>query len=182
MVALWDTNLSHADSPEDSIKRANLLLLVKLCISTTASFFKWNKRQIKCWPWAPKRPWTGKQAGTSAQQGKTKKSQSEKISLTSVSSSSGYLPGGAQWFTAHTRGLVWGQGHAWPWYTGAEALRAKTPSNRQQCPLSVSFFSKPITEVGAQEKWLYHPCLSGHSLFLSAKAPDTNRRSSEDHS
>lgn len=45
-------------------------------------------------------------AGTSAQQGKTKKSQTEETSLTSVSSNSGYLPGGAQWFTAHTRGLV----------------------------------------------------------------------------
>lgn len=33
-----------------------------------------------------------------------------------------------------------------------------------------SLFSKPITEVGAQEKWLYHPCLSGSSPCLVSQS------------
>lgn len=36
-----------------------------------------------------------------------------------------------------------------------------------------SLFSKPITEVGAQKRWLYHPCLSGRSPFLVSQSPRT---------
>lgn len=62
-----------------------------------------------------------------------------------MSSSSRHLPGGTQRFTAHTRWLVWG---AWPWYTGAEALRAITPSNRQWCPPSVSLLKADYRSGG----------------------------------
>lgn len=100
---------------------------------------------------------------------KKKKTQSEKTSETLVSSNSGCLPGGAQLTHAGSREaremLGLGTQALKPW-----GLKHQAADNDV---LYQSLFSKPITEVGAQEKWLYHPCLSGRSPFLVSQSPRT---------
>lgn len=125
-------------------------------------------------------------AGASAQQGKKKKKKKEvsqerlqKLWWAPTAATSPGVHSGSQLTHAgscearETLGL--GTQALKPW-----GLKHQATDNDV---LHQSLFSKPITEVGAQETWLYHPCLSGHSLFfLSAKAPDRSRRCSEERS
>lgn len=170
--ALWDTNLSLVDSPEDWIKTTNLLLEWNCALIQMLQFLSEirdklnadirhqhnNLEQVSSWS-----------INNKEREKKKKKTQSEKTSETLVSSNSGCLPGGAQLTHAGSREaremLGLGTQALKPW-----GLKHQAADNDV---LYQSLFSKPITEVGAQEKWLYHPCLSGRSPFLVSQSPRT---------
>lgn len=148
---------------------------MKLRSHTNAPIFKWNKRQMKCWPWAPtQQPWTGFcwSINNKARGGKKESVRKEFRNFGELQQLAA-SPGVHKRFTAHTHWPAWGQRDAWPWYTGAEALRVETPSSRQWCPLSVSFLKADYRSRGPGKKWRYHPFLSGCSPFLVSQSPRT---------
>lgn len=83
-------------------------------------------------------------------------------------------------FTAHTRWLAWGQKDAWPWYTGAEALRAETPSSRQWCPLSVSFLKADYRSRDPGKMAISSLSVWTQPFSCQPKPHNTKRRCSED--